>query len=68
MLDQLNHSNSHFIKDGVHLSYNKEQAIVDISENDPSFDKSWHTYKKLFFEHSDTCPSRKYRERMESGL
>ena len=29
--------------------------------------KEWQTFDKIFFEHSDTCPSRKFRIRADEG-
>jgi len=42
--------------------------MVNLSEERLELGQGWHTYEKLFFEHSDTCPSRLYRKRTESGL
>ena len=68
MFDVMNLKEQNYIKPGVHLSYNREKGIVNLSEERPSFGEEWHTYDKLFFEHSDTCPSRLYRKRTEAGL
>lgn len=63
----MGHRDKHFIPNGLHLSYDRMNALTHLSEEHPKLPNEWDTLDKIFFEHSDTCPSRKFREREESG-
>ena len=69
IMDQLGRKSDLCVKEGLYLSYNRSAGKVDISLDQPKFEEQgWKTYDKLFFEHSDTCPSKHFRERQEKGL
>jgi hypothetical protein len=64
IMDQLGRKSDLCVKEGLYLSYNRSAGKVDISIDQPKFEEQgWKTYDKLFFEHSDTCPSKHFRER-----
>lgn len=67
ILDQLNHRDKHVLPEGLHLSYNRMKGLTHLSHDKPALGEDWMTYDKIPFEHSDTCPSRIYRERAETG-
>ena len=70
-MDMLGFTDSHTIPEGLHLSYNLQAAQAHLSVDKPTHlaqQEGWRTYDKIFFEHSDTCPSRQFRQRSDKGL
>ncbi len=65
ILDQMGHREKH--NKGLYFAYNQQDAHVHLSE-DSMTGNGWRSYGKMVFEHSDTCPSRKFRHRQEQGL
>ena len=48
------------IMNSLQLSYNKIEGHVNLGETAIK-EKEWQAYKDIYFEHSDTCPSRRNR-------
>ncbi len=48
------------VQRNMSLNYNRLQGLIDISST-PIIDDEWTNYNNLYFEHSDTCPSKRNR-------
>ncbi len=65
----MNYKQTHVIEKGLNLSYNRVEGLAHLSPERPDYlNDNWQTFNKIPFEHSDTCPSRLYRQREEDGL
>ena len=61
-------SHHEHVLDRATLTYNRRSGQVDLSigpDNKESVNEDLIVYKNLHFEHSDTCPSRRNREKAE---